>query len=272
MFTPLPDDLLESLFIELFKAIPELTNEVMPEGFANSELIHIFHPTAEQQYKEYCEMRIRFKTLFKRKEKWEPLKTFEEFVRTIEHSNVEELYEIVSIYGDCIWDIFSNNHTVYNENSESYDIGSFRGSGRFIADVIDKMNLVPGRSFDYMDFYMGSFIAETRANLIPVYEFIFRKLKAKKIDWEYLFPRIGLVSFNNDNDDKTEMKDYDPATSIQKELERTKKNNEIKKIKRQFDDAYNEEFEQARYSKPVQVVAAYYSVYGHWPYGHPLAE
>jgi len=272
MFTPLSDDSMESLFIELFKAIPELTNKVMPKGFANSELIHVFHPTAEQQYREYCEMEVRFETLFKKKGKRAPLKTFEEFILTIEDSKVDELYETVSIYGDCLWDIFSNNHTVYNENLESYDIGSFRGSGRFLAGIIDKINLVPDRSFDYMDFYMGSFIAETRANLIPVYEFIFRKLKAKKIDWEYSFPRIGLVSFNNDNDDKTEMKDYNPATSVQKELDRAKKNNEIKKIQQQFDDAYNEEFEQARYSKPAQVVAAYYSVYGHWPNGHPLAE
>jgi len=272
MFTPLPDDSLESLFIELFKAIPELTNEVMPMGFANSELIQVFHPTAEQRYKEYCEMEIRFETLFKKKEKREPLKTFEEFVLTIEDTNVDELYEIVSIYGDCLWDIFSNNHTVYNENLESYDIGSFRGSGGFLADVIDKINLVPDRSFDYLDFYMGSFIAETRANLMPVYEFIFRKLKAKKIDWEYSFPRMGLINFNNDNNDKTEMKDYNPTTSVQKELEREKKNNEMKKFQQQLDDAYNEEYEQARYSKPAKVVAAYYSVYGHWPNGHPLAE
>ena len=152
MFAQLPDDIMESLIIELFQAIPEMKDKVIPQGFSNSDLVHIFHPTEEQRYKEYCEMHVRFKTLFKKKEAPESLKTFEEFILTIEETKVEELYEIVSIYGNCLWDIFSNNHTVYNENSESYDIGSFRGSGRFLADVIDKINLVPGKSFDYIDF------------------------------------------------------------------------------------------------------------------------
>jgi len=271
MFIPLSEDSSEKLLIELFKELPDLQNEIMPNGFSNSRFIHVFHPTPQQQYKEYRQMEMNFETLFKKKnEKREPVKTFEEFILTITDTEVEELYEIVSIYGDCIWDIFSNNHTVYNENLASYDIGSFRGSGSFIADVIEKINLVPGRSFDYMDFYMGSFIAEQRTNLVPVYEFIFKKLKAKKIDWEYSFPRIGLIDFNTSNDENTDMKDYDPASSLKKELENEKK--EVKKWQEHLDDCYNEEFEKARYSKPAQVVTAYYSVYGHWPNGHPLAE
>lgn len=272
MFTPLPDELLEPLFFELFGVIPELKKEVMPDGFSNSELVHIFHPTAGQQYKEYCQIHENFETLFNKKRKSEPLKTFEEFVLTIEDSNVEELYEIVHIYGDCLWDIFSNNHTVYNENYESYDIGSFRGSGRFLANVIDKMNLVPGRSFDYMDFYMGSFVAESRANLVPVYEFIFRILKAKNLDWEYYFPRTGIISFNRDENEKDDMTNYDPATALKKELERQKQKNELEELKQKLDNAYHEEFEKARYKKPPQEVIAYFSVYGHWPKGHPLSE
>ena len=38
----------------------------------------------------------------KKKEAPELLKTFEEFILTIEEANVEELYEIISIYGDCL--------------------------------------------------------------------------------------------------------------------------------------------------------------------------
>ena len=273
MFVPLAEDASERLLTDLLKSLPEMITEIMPNGFSNSDLIHVFHPRKEQQYKEYRELTIRLQTLFKKKkEKPEPVSTFEEFILTITDTDVEELYEIVSIYGDCIWDIFSNNHKVYNENFESYDLGSFRGSGRFIADVIDKIKLVPGRAFDYMDFYMGSFIAEQRANLIPVYEFIFKKLKSKKIDWEYSFPRIGLVSFDNPDDDDTDIKDYDPGTALEKEIEKKNKKDEAEKLQQKFDDDYHEEFDKARSSKPSQVVTAYYSVYGHWPKGHPLAE
>lgn len=273
MFVPLAEDVSERLLIDLLKSLPEIIKEIMPNGFSNSNLIHVFHPTKEQQYEEHREMTIRLQTLFKKKkEKPEPVSTFEEFILTITDTEVEELYEIVSIYGDCIWDIFSNNHTVYNKNFESYDLGSFRGSGSFIADAIDKINLVPGRIFDYMDFYMGSFIAEQRANLIPVYEFIFKKLKSKKIDWEYSFPRLGLVSFNKHDDENTDIKDYDPGTAMEKEIEKKNEKAEVENLQQKLDDAYREEFDEARYSKPSQVVTAYYSVYNHWPKGHPLAE
>lgn len=273
MFTTLPDNISETLLMKLFDALPELEKEIMPNGFSNSGLIHVFHPATEQQYKEHCELEVRLNTLFKKKkEKSEPLETFEEFIKGIHDSPVEEVYEMVSIYGDCLWDIFSNNHTVYNEKLESYHLGSFRGSAGFIADVIDKMNLVPEKTFDYMDFYMGSIWAEQRVDLVPVYEFIFKKLKDKILDWEYSFPRLGLISFNNDKNETTDMKDYDPATSLKKEFENENKKSEIKKLQNDLDNAYNEEFENAKYEKPSQVVRAYYSVYGYWPKGHPLAE
>ena len=56
-----------------------------------------------------------------------------------------------------------------------------------------------------MDFYMGSFVAEQRANLIPVYEFIFERLKSKKIDWEYSFPHLKLINFGTSADENTDI-------------------------------------------------------------------
>lgn len=264
MNTSLPDYESESLIIGLFQALPEMMADVAPSGFTNSELIYVFHPTKEQQYKEYCNIPSRFQD--------KPIKSCDQFIIELEDSEIEEEYEIISIYGDCIWDIFSNNHTVYNQNLESYDLGSFRGSGRFIADVIDKMKLIPEKPFNYMDFYMGSFVAEQRANLVPVYEFIFKKLKSKKIDWEYYFPRIGIVNFDNPADEDKSMKDYDPGISIQKQLEKEQKKEEVNKLRKDIDNIYKEEFDKAHYSAPAQVVQAYYQVYGHWPKGHPLSK
>ena len=101
----------------------------------------------------------------KRKEtdqkKGEPLKSFNEFILGIEDSEIDKLYKAVSIYGDCIWDIFSNNHTVYNKYLESYDLGSFRGSGSFIDDGIDKIKLIPERHFNY-GFLYGFFRGRTK--------------------------------------------------------------------------------------------------------------
>ena len=125
---------------------------------------------------------------------------------------------------------------MFNENGESYDLGSWRGSGGFIADVINELQLVPDKSFDYMDFYMGGIFRHERADLTPVYEFIFKKLKAKNLDWEYSFPRMGLISFNKDEDAKDDIENYNPEEAVKKQLEKEHQQNETEKLQQQFDD------------------------------------
>ncbi|MDQ3682976.1 MAG: hypothetical protein M3352_07890 [Bacteroidota bacterium] len=200
-----------------------------------------------------------------------PLMSFEEFIKDAKVEPVDEQYEIVSIFGDCIWNIFSNNHTVLNENNESYDLGSWRGSGHFIADVINKLQLVPGKSFDYMDFYMGGFFTEERADLTCVYEFIFEKLKAKNLDWEYSFPKMGLINFNKEDDEKDVPENYNAAAAVKKQLEKEEHQNEINKLQGSFDEIYKAEYEEARYKKPSAEVMAYFNIYRRYPKGHPLA-
>jgi hypothetical protein len=274
-YKELPDDICEALLIELFKSIPELLQTVAPDGFANSSLTLIFHPTPEQQYEEYCRMSKNIaglqKTL-KQQADIKPTISFEEFIKDLKNEPVDEQYEIVSIFGDCIWNIFSNNHTVFNENAESYDLGSWRGTGRFIADVINKLQLVADKSFDYMDFYMGNIFANERADLTPVYEFIFKKLQAKHLDWQYSFPRMGLFSFNKEEDVKDNIENYNPAEAVKMQLEKEQQQNEINKLQQNFDDIYKAEYEEARYKKPSPEVMAYYNVYHYYPKGHPLTE
>lgn len=272
-YKELPEDICEALLIELFQSIPELLQTVAPNGFASSPLFLVFHPTPEQQYKEYCQMHeniAHLQRVRKKEEQIKPIECFEEFVKDLKIEPVDEQYEIISIFGDCLWNIFSNNHTVFNENKESYDLGSWRGSGGFIADVINKEQLVAAKSFDYMDFYMGGVFREDRADLTPVYEFVFKKLKAKNLDWEFSFPRMGLVSFNKNEDEKDDLINYNPEEAIKKQLEKEQQQNEIEKMQQQFDDIYQSEYEEARYKRPSPEVMAYFNVYQHYPKGHPL--
>lgn len=214
----------------------------------------------------------RLQAARKKQEDTAPLKSFEEFVKGLKIEPADEQYEIVSIFGDCIWNIFSNNHTIFNKNDESYDLGSWRGSGSFIADIINKLQLVSNKSFDYIDFYMGGIFRHQRADLTPVYEFIFKKLKVKNLDWEYSFPRMGLISFNKVEDEKVDLANYKPEEALKKQLEKEQQQNETEKLQQQFDDMYNLEYEEARYKKPSQEVMAYYNVYHHYPKGHPLRK
>lgn len=274
-YKELPEDVCESLLIELFQTIPELLQKIAPSGFTNSPLVLIFHPTPEQQYKEYRRMNENLAALQEASRKqtvYNPFLSFEEFIKDARTEPVDEQYEIVSIVGDCIWNIFSNNHTVFNEDSESYDLGSWRGSGHYIADVINSLQLVHGKSFEYMDFYMGNFFAQERADLTPVYEFIFEKLKAKNLDWEYSFPRMGLVSFSNDDIEKDIPEKYNAEEAVKKQIEKEEQQNEINKLQEKFDESYKAEYEEARCKKPSPEVMAYYNIYHHYPKGHPLAE
>ncbi|HET7116544.1 MAG TPA: hypothetical protein VFI29_08645 [Hanamia sp.] len=274
-YKELPEDICEALLIELFQSIPELLPTIAPDGFANSPLVLIFHPTPEQRYKEYCRMSENIAALQKAGKQQidvNSIVSFEEFIKDIKSEPVDEQYEMVSIFGDCIWNIFSNNHTVYNENGESYDLGSWRGSGRFIADVINKLELVPGKFFDYMDFYMGHIFTQERTDITQVYEFIFKILKEKNLDWEYSFPRMGLVSFEKDEEENNDIENYDPSEAMKQRLEKEQQRNEINKLQQNFDEMYEAEYEEARFKKPSPEVLAYYNIYQHYPKGHPLAE
>jgi len=57
-YIELPEKSCEELLIELFQSIPELLNQLAPDGFNNSKLIFVFHPAREQQYKEYRNSRL----------------------------------------------------------------------------------------------------------------------------------------------------------------------------------------------------------------------
>lgn len=274
-YKELPENVCEILLIELFQSISELLQKVALDGFINSSLVLVFHPTPEQQYKEYRRMSENIAGLQKSLKKEadnKPIMSFEEFIKDAKVEPVDEQYEIVSIFGDCIWNIFSNNHTVFNENSESYDLGSWRGSGHFIADVINSLQLVHGKSFDYMDFYMGNFFAQERADLTPVYEFIFEKLKAKNLDWEYSFPRMGRINFSKEDDEKDVPENYNAAEAVKKQFAKEEHQNEINKLQESFDEIYKTEYEEALYKKPSAEVMAYFNIYRRYPKGHPLAE
>ncbi|MCW3108044.1 MAG: hypothetical protein JWQ09_2550 [Segetibacter sp.] len=112
-----------------------------------------------------------------------------------------------------------------------------------------------------MDFYMGGIFRHERADLTPVYEFIFKKLSAKNLDWEYSFPRMGLISFSKDEDEKDDIANYNPEEAVKKQLEKEQQQNDTEKLQQQFDDLYKSEYEEARYKKPSAEVMAYYNVY-----------
>ena len=156
----------------------------------------------------------------------------------------------------CLWDVFSNNHSVTAIDGREVDIGSFRGAAAFLADLANAE--IGGARYDYMDFYMGTIRAQNRADLAPVYRAIFRRLRGAGSDWEYRFPRLGLVEMGPATSDP----EADPAEEIEKRRA-------VDELRADFEEGERAAREAARDLPAPATVAAYRAVYGEDPAGWP---
>ena len=109
----------------------------------------------------------------------------------VDSSSREGDREIVERLGNVLWDVFSNNHTVVDAEGRAYHLGSFRGSARFIAEVLSRRYPALG-GWEYLDFYMGSLGAGPN-EVRPAYAWVFRGLAAVGCRWEYSFTHLDAV-------------------------------------------------------------------------------
>jgi hypothetical protein len=186
-----------------------------------------------------------------------------------------DLQEFYYILGLTIYDIFSNNHEVITNKHELFDLGSFRGSGNFLATFLNEYLPNNKRKYGYMDFYMGTIWIKNDGDLLPFYEFIFSVLKQKKCDWIYSFPRMHLIDFSNSETETmkhVKPEDYDPESAMKSEFEALQNKRAVEKLQKELDDAFAKQFEEAKYETLIPVVQAYKNIYGCLPQGHPQKE
>ena len=88
--------------------------ELAPGDWAGSPLVAVYHPPEEIRARWYDEP-------------------------------VDPQREVRELVGRCLWDVFSDNHEVIAPDGREVHLGSWRGSGDFIADVHD-LDRRPGRS------------------------------------------------------------------------------------------------------------------------------
>jgi len=181
-----------------------------------------------------------------------PIDEFPDEVRTaLEGTPVPSDRRTIERLGCCLWDIFSHNHDVVTDDGRAYHLGSFRGTGDFLADRVEvRYPDVPG--FDYVDFYMGTRGVDGPA---VVYEWIFRGLTAAGCDWIYAFPRIQVLKLG----------DPSPVAgpaSLAAEPS-------LRDFADSLDRAHEESVRKARERPLPATVAAYRAVYGRLPEGWP---
>src|SRR5205814_5615740 len=103
-----------------------------------------------------------------------PEPTLEEIAKDYRETSIEVAREVAELVGQCLWDVFSDNHEVVAPDGRVLELGSFRASGGFLADTLNRQTST--ERYDYLDFYLGTIWVAQRADLGPVYRLIFRRL------------------------------------------------------------------------------------------------
>lgn len=265
----------ERLFPHGF-AGPDVLKELAPEGWENCSLSATFHPSVEQCYEEALHAH-RNLTRLRRPDDERPLPpepTFTEIASQYRPRSVEPDREARELVGCCLWDVFSDRHEVIGPDGRVLNLGSFRGSGGFLADLLNRQ--IGAEEYDYLSFYMGTIWVSQRADLTPVYRMIFRRLRSRDLDWVYHFPRLYAVDIRPlkealDRNDQPEWTDYDPSEALAKEEADQEQNKKLAELRESLDEGYREAIEESMKRPPPTTVRAYESIYGEFPRGWPPA-
>jgi len=294
-------ELLEQLFPNGL-AGEDVLRELAPDGWERSPLLPVFHPSIERLHEEAVHMHRNVERLAPPDRRGKtPEPTLESTKAEHRETPVDPATECRELVGMCLWDTFSDNHEAIGPDGRVADFGSFRASAGLIADFLNRRVKEPrpespvlaelpelaqaaellglgassGR-YNYMDFYMGTIWVGGRADLSPVYDMIFRRLKARGFDWVYHFPRLMLVdmrplaeAMKEEKEGEPEWASYDPSAAVAAEREQAEHDAEVERFREELDQSYRESAARAAEGPPPITVASYQRVYGHLPRGWP---
>lgn len=260
------DDDCEKLLKYLIDSPNEILAQLAPDGWKNSPYKLNLYPARKDDSEDVASLNEYIKSLMPKSDVGLEHSIFQDFMKEMEiKPKITNPYEeFLDLFGAVLWCIFSNNHEVFDENEYVYDIGSFRGSGGFIADFLNK-SYPSETSFGYMDFYCADMRFDDDTAL-PLFVLIFEKLKAKNCNWRYSFPKISIISFDKP-EEEISLENYDPSKAIEEELAQKQKQVEVQKLRDELDEIYENEREDAKYEAPPLIIRAYQAVYGAFPDG-----
>lgn len=199
----LTDAELQALFARLFPhgfGGADVLAETAPEGWEQSPLLACFHLSVERVFEEQTQMHRNIEGLRRVRRSGDntveaheaslPEPTLEDVRREYQPQPVQRDEELIELVGQCLWDVFSANHDVIASGGRVADIGSFRGASAFLDEYASGGIRGTWREGDCMRFYMGTIWISGRADLMPVYAMIFRRLRSlgadcvKNLDWQ----------------------------------------------------------------------------------------
>lgn len=110
---------------------------------------------------------------------------------------------------------------------------------------------------------------QERADLMPVYALIFRRLKSLNADWVYHFPEIGLVDFDPGQTKAKKPEEYSPSEAFAQEQAERERQAELKKSRAELAEIHEQCRRDAMDRPPPATVRAFQKVYGRDPKGWP---
>ena len=254
--------------------------ELAPDGWAQSPLVACFHPSVERAFEERLRMHHRIEELRGARRRADtaeastaitnPEPTLDSVRESYERKAVKPIEELTEIVGQCLWDVFSDNHDVIAADGRVADIGSFRGASAFLDEWLTGRRDT-WREGDCMRFYMGTWGIAGRADLTPVYTMIFRRLKALGTDWVYHFPELFAVELGLPDHEDESPKRYSPNEALAAERAAREREAEMAQFRAELADANAQAREAALDQPPPAVVSAYRAVYRCDPSGWPPA-
>lgn len=242
----------------------ELLAAWAPGGWERSPLHQVFHPPSEQLATEQAAILKNLQRTFG----VTPALEDDPAGAPIVERPVQPEREVIELLGLALWDVFSDNNTVHDRSGMPYALGSFRSSAGFIADAINERYPGTADGYSYIDFYMGTMTIGRRADLTPVYSWIFERLRGAGCDWAYTFPRVHVIHFDPPPPTE-EMIASDPSEVIRAELAAAAEAEERWVFEQNLREAHNEAVLEARAGPPPTVVSAYARVFGGLPEGWP---
>jgi hypothetical protein len=146
------EDECHELFMRLFPrgwSGEEVVRELAPEGWENSPLVAVFHPSSERIHEESVRIHQNMQRLFASRPNSPPADddsgaakrnppTLHEVRADHKPTPVDREREVRELVGMCLWDVFADNHEVIGPDGRVVDLGSFRAAGGFLAEVANR--------------------------------------------------------------------------------------------------------------------------------------
>ena len=104
-----------------------------------------------------------------------PLEPIDDEPAETDEPEFHPVEECADLLGQCLWDIFSDNHEVLTADGRPISLGSFRSAGAFIGAFWQSPDTdAENRSsrewdMDYVRFSLGTIWTAERVDLAPVY-------------------------------------------------------------------------------------------------------